>query len=481
MLDMAVVGGRVVVDDRVEDGLSIGIAGGRIASIARGGYLPSARETIDATGLHVLPGLIDPHTHPGNLRPFEEDVRLVTRSAAAGGFTTTLGTVKSTRLGGAFQAVAEPADVVSYLERFALAREIVEREAHVDVGLSFTIVTDRQAAEVPEYARRLGVRSFKFHPAGSPTPWHGRIGAPLAADDGTLYLALEGVASTGSLAMVHAENRQIARVLLERHRAGARADLGTWERTSPGTAEGSEITWLAYLCRQLGCAMYVAHLNSRAGLDAVRAARAAGTRIVAETCPQYLIHTFSEDPGNVLLKHTPPLRSPEDAEALWAALADGEIQCVGTDHVPNRLEEKRAGGDLWRALSGSIEIETVLPLLLHFGVRARRMTVAHLARVLSGNAARAFGLSPRKGALAVGADADLTLVDLERTRTVTLAEMESRHETDYCTYEGWSLTGWPVLALARGRIVARDGAAVGDAGGRYLDRSAATLEVPGRS
>jgi dihydropyrimidinase len=120
-----------------------------------------------------------------------------------------------------------------------------------------------------------------------------------------------------------------------------------------------------------------------------------------------------------------------------------------------------------------VEIETMLPLLLHHGVRAGRITLSRLVEVTAANAARAFGLAPRKGALAVGADADMILVDLECTRTVQLSRMESRHETDYCTYEGQALTGWPILTLSHGRVVARDGCAVDAPGGRYLDRASA--------
>jgi dihydropyrimidinase len=124
-------------------------------------------------------------------------------------------------------------------------------------------------------------------------------------------------------------------VLVARARATGGQDLATWNAGSPSILEASEIRKLAYFCRVLGCPLYVVHLNSRQGLDAVRQARAEGTRIIAETCPQYLVHSFAEEPDNVLLKHTPPLRSPADSQALWAALAAGEIQCIGTDHIPN--------------------------------------------------------------------------------------------------------------------------------------------------
>lgn len=471
MLDLVVSNGKVVTPDEILSDVDIGVAGGRVALIGPRRTLPEATRTIDVGGRYVLPGLIDPHTHPGNLRAFEDDIRSTSRSAAAGGVTTIFGTVKSTRLAPPFRSLTRPSDVVSFFNVFAAARESIERASVVDVGLSFMIATDEQAGEVPRYAQELGVRSFKFHPATVPGRWHRRIGHPVAADDGTIYLALEGVARAGALAMVHAENGQIARVLRARLQAAHAQGLRAWNDGSPDTGEASEILRMAFLCRAAGCRLYVAHITSRKGLDAVREARASGARVIVETCPQYLLHSIEDDPEKVLLKYSPPLRSSEDRDHLWKAVVDGEIQCIGSDHVPNRSRLKRGEGDIWSAISGSTGTETMLAAILTEGVHRRRIDMPRVARLLSTEAALAFGVHPRKGTITVGSDADLTVVDLDVERTVRIADLRSRAETDWSPLEGRVLKGWPVWTIRAGQVIAGDPSSQEISSGRYLSRS----------
>jgi dihydroorotase-like cyclic amidohydrolase len=468
-MDLIVSHGRVVTPEAVLEDHDVGVAGGKIVAVGPTGTLPAAARTIDAQRRYVLPGLIDPHTHPGNFRPFELDVRSTSRSAAAGGITTVFGTVKATRLARPFHAIARPADVVSYSKVFDAGRASVERESLVDMGFSFTIATLEQAKEVPHYASELGVRSFKFHPAAHLGPWHRKIGVPLAADDGTIFTALEGVARVGGLAMVHAENGQISNVLRTRMQAEGRTGLLAWNDASPDFIEASEIRWMAYFCRIVGCPLYIAHLTSKRALDAVREARSLGVTVIVETCPQWLLHTADDDPDNVLLKYTPPLRRPEDRDELWRALASGEIQCVGTDHVPNSLAVKR-GTDFWNALVGSAGTETMLPALMSEGVHRGRIDIRRLAQVLSTTTARAFGVYPRKGLIAPGSDADLTIVDADLERVVRIAELVSRAETDWSPLEGRTLRGWPVLTIRAGEVIAKDGKALRAKPGKYLLR-----------
>lgn len=469
MLDVVVSRGRVVLDAGVVTDVDVGIADGRIVAIGATGRLPAAAQTIDAAGRYVLPGLIDPHTHPGNWQPFEEDIRTTGRSAAAGGITTLFATVKSVRLGGPFSTEALPEDVGSFFDVFAGIPEAISRSSPVDVGLSFMIMTDQQAIEVPRYAAELGVRSFKFHPSTSLGPWHRKIGFPVAADDGTIFLALQGIARSGSLAMVHAENGQLGRALKRRLEEAGRSGLLAWAEGAPDAGEATEIRNMAFFCRTLGCRLYVAHLSSRLGLDAVREARAAGTDVIAETGPQWLLHVADEDPDNVLLKYLPPVRHREDRAALWAAVGSGEIECLGSDHVPNRLEAKRGAG-FWSAVVGGAGTETMLPVLMEEGVHRRGLNIVRVAELMSSGPARAFGVYPRKGSLSVGADADVTIVDADLERVVRVDELESRAETDWSPLEGRVLRGWPVVTIRRGEVIARDGHAVADARGRYLAR-----------
>ena len=472
MLDLVVSQGRVVLSDGIVGSVDVGIADGRVAVITAAGTLSGAARTIDARGHYVLPGLIDPHTHPGNWRPFEDDIRSTGRSAAAGGITTLFATVKSARLGGPFSEDALPADVGSFIETFAGVPEMIERSSPVDIGLSFMIMTDAQAEEVERYASDLGVRSFKLHPSTSLGPWHRRIGFPIAADDGTVFLAVEGIARSRSLAMVHAENGQLARPLKHRLERSQHNDLVAWAEGTPDFGEAAEIEFVAHLCRVVDCPLYVAHVSSKRAIDAIREARALGTEIIAETGPQWLLHTAEEDPENLLLKYLPPVRHAEDRDALWEAVASGEIQCLGSDHVPNWLGAKRGKG-FWSAVVGGAGTETMLSVLMHEGVHRRGIPITRVAELMSTGPARAFGVYPRKGCLSPGADGDLTIVDPDLERVVRISELESRGETDWSPLEGRTLRGWPVATIRRGELIARDGATITERGGTYLSRSAA--------
>lgn len=461
-LDLVVAGGQVVTPEGVHTA-DVRIAGGRIAALGGPGCLAGA-EVLDARGLHVFPGVIDPHTHPGNLRPFEQDIAEETRAAAAGGITAILGTVKCTRMGQPFREVTTPEDVCSYHDVFPAARAAVEASAHVDVGFSYVVMDERHAREIPEYAKRHGVRSFKFFVGNrGPAPWSGRVGMPVLGDDGVHYLGFRAAAAAGALAMVHAENQQVARAL-HGDVAGETADLVAWARHSPGWLEAEAVHRAACFAAESGARLYVVHLTSGAGAAAVARARAGQPgRVLGETCPQYLV-LHDRHPAGLLAKCAPPVHGREDNEALWRGLADGTIDCVGTDHIHQARARKVFEGDVWRTNAGVPGHETLLPLLFS----AERLSLPRVAAVTSANAARAFGLWPRKGAVAVGFDADLTLVDLGRRRVVRAAELET--SADFTPYEGMALRGWPVLALLRGGVIMRDGRPTGAPAGQYLWR-----------
>ena len=463
-VDLVVAGGTVVTPEGVY-AADIGVMGERIVAIAAPGELAGA-EVIDARGLHVFPGLIDPHTHPGNYVSFEQDMAEETRAAAAGGITAILGTVKCTRLGQPFREITTPDDVCSYHDVFPLARKAMDELAHVDVGLSYVIMDARHAREIPEYAEQHGVRSFKFFPGNAgPGPWSGRVGMPVFGDDGVAFLGFRETARIGALAMIHAENQQVARAL-QPELARESADLLAWSRHSPGWAEAEVVARAAIFAAQAGARLYPVHLTSAAAAAAVARAKAERPgQVIGETCPQYLV-LHDRHPAGLLAKFHPPVHDREDNEALWRALADGTIDCVGTDHIPQPRAQKVVEGDVWRSVAGASGHETLLPLLLSSG----RLSLPRVAAVTSANAARAFGLWPRKGAIAVGVDADLALVDLARRRVVRAADFVT--SADFTPYEGMELSGWPVTTILRGRAIMRDGQPVGSPSGRYLWRDA---------
>ncbi len=463
-LDLVVAGGTVVDAEGVYAS-DIAVRAGRIVGVAAPGTLQGT-EVVDARGLHVFPGVIDPHTHPGNYRPFGQDIAEETRAAAAGGITTILGTVKCTRLGQPFREITTAEDVCSYHDVFPLARKAMDELAHVDVGLSYVIMDARHAREIPEYAEQHGVRSFKFFPGNAgPGPWSGRVGMPVFADDGVQFLGFREAARVGALAMIHAENQQVARAL-QAELAAWSSDLRAWALHSPGWAEAEPATRAAFFAACTGARLYVVHLTSAEGVAAV--ARASAERpgqVFGETCPQYLV-LHDRYPAGVLAKFHPPVHGLEDNDALWRGLVDGTIACVGTDHIPQPRAEKVVEGDIWRSRPGAAGHETLLPLLLSAG----RLSLPRVAAVASATAARIFGLWPRKGAIAPGFDADLTLVDLARRRVVRASDFVT--SADFTPYEGMDLSGWPVMTILRGRVIMKDGRPVGPPTGRYLERGA---------
>lgn len=292
---------------------------------------------------------------------------------------------------------------------------------------------------------------------------------PVVVDEGTIFLGLRQVAAVGGLAMIHAENRQAGRILHEELKASGRGDLAAWEAGSPDLLEASEIRKAAYLCRHLGCPLYVVHLTSKLGLRTIQALRGEGTTIWAETCTHYLVfHKGMTGPRSLLLKASPPIRSIEDQEALWGALADGSMDCLGSDHAAGFLNEKTGDGDIWSAYPGMPGIELMLPVLLSEGVLKGRITLPRLAELCATNPARAFGLFPAKGAIQVGADADLVIVDLAKKQRVRL---EALHQaSDFSPYEGMELQGWPVLTMLRGQVILKEGMVIRAGLGDYLSR-----------
>jgi dihydropyrimidinase len=466
-LDLSVVGGTLV-SPHATTVADVGIRGEEVAVIAAPGMLPPARNVIDASGCFVLPGLVDPHTHLGNTRPLAEDVASETRSAALGGVTTVMSTVPVTRLADPTAGPESPGDT-SYLDAFPLGRRAVEQYAHVDVGFSFMIMTRRHATEIAACVRECGVTSFKFFTTfPSTTAFGSRVGMPHFPDEGTVFVGLRACADSDALAMVHAENGLVIEAVGADLTAG-HSGLEAAAARYPGHFEASEIRQFAELARITGAHAYPVHLSSLEGMAAADEAIALGTRLTAETCVQYLTLDLERHAGRgPLTFFHPPIRHREHAEALWAAVADGRIQTIGSDHVSNVREIKMPDGGIESSTPGSPGVATMLPLLWTHGVRAGRITPSRLVELTAEAPARAFGLYPRKGVVRPGADADLVIVDPARPRVVDSSSLRSW--SDFSAYEGMELYGWPTATVLRGRVVAENGAPVGQPGGRYLAR-----------
>lgn len=445
--DVLVRGGKVVLPGHGVQEADIAIEGEQIAALLAPGAA-EARAVVDARGLHVLPGVIDSHTHWGYRGDFAIQCASDSRAAAIGGVTTAL-LLHRVPAGG-----------------FAEVKRLAETHSTIDFIVSPAIVDQATADHVEELIERWGCPSFKFYLAYRRLP-----GAPPgddwnALDDGLMLDVLERMAQwDGTLACVHAENADINNRGIARVKRTGQDGLAAWEAANPAISEVEGIRRAALYAARTRMPMYVVHLSGAEAVGALERARRDWPHLHGETCPHYLFHNVESSPATV--KFSPPVRRRADNEALWNALATGTLDCVGSDNAPTLSSAKQ--GTVWDIVRGGPGAGVLLPLVLSEGVNKGRLTLPRAVEVTSTNAARIFGLYPRKGAIQVGSDADLTLVDLRLEKTVTRELFDTW--SDYNLYTGVRLTGWPTMTILRGRIIVRDGVVSGaPRAGRFVPR-----------
>ncbi|HEX3689742.1 MAG TPA: amidohydrolase family protein, partial [Solirubrobacteraceae bacterium] len=340
---------------------------------------------------------------------------------------------------------------------------VMETDGVIDFGFHFCIVTRDQLAAVPSYTRDLGVSSFKFF-----MNFRGDEGKYLGLpgnDDGFLFDLMRAAADAGGMVDPHGENIEIIWNLRAQPAPDDLSPLGIWNHTRPDFAESEAQQRAAFLASVTGASMYAVHVTNAQTLDVLTRQRDRYPNIFLETCPHYLTHDIDSELGPVA-KVNPPLRTAADREALWGAIARGDINVIGSDHVPRHRSAKV--DDIWKASAGFPGLQTLLPVLLSEGHQRRGIPLARLVAAVTSTPARTFGLWPRKGAIAIGADADFALVDLDARHTVRAAEQHSGAE--YTIYEGWELTGAVEHTVVRGRFVVRDREVVADGGGGRFQR-----------
>ena len=449
-LDLVIANGTLVTAEATA-AADLGIAGGRIAAIGAG--LRGA-ETIDARGLLVLPGAVDEHVHlqmPVGEFCSSDDFATGTVAAAHGGTTTVLDFV-------------EPRPDKPLVDALLARRAEAEGKAAIDYGLHMTLsrADDETLAQVPDCIA-AGAASYKLYMA-----YDG-----LRLDDGGLLRALALLGECGGRALVHAENHHAIAYLVARALAEGRIGPENHPATRPDVMEAEAVHRLLALARVDGTPVVVAHLSCALGLEEVRAARARGQAVWVETCPQYLLldEGLYRQPGFEAAKvvMAPPPRTAADRAALWAGLRAGEIDTVATDHCPFFFATQKTRGrdDFSRIPGGAPGIETRLALLYSHGVRPGHLSPSRWVEACCTAPARRFGLAPRKGTLAIGADADVVLFDPEKP--VVLSQQSLHQNVDYTPYEGWEVRGYPVTVLSRGEVIVRDGQFLGRPGrGRFL-------------
>jgi dihydropyrimidinase len=449
LADLVIVNGTVVTPDGTV-AVDVAITDGRIEHIGPG-LAANGGDVIDATGLLVLPGVIDAHTHlrlPDAERPhrFRQDA-----DAAAAGGTTTVMTFNNPGTGISDDAARS---LLRGLQEF---RRRTEGQSAVDYGLC-AVVSGQQDDPIGELPALIeaGVPTFKAF-----------MVYDFRLADADLDRALRTAAKHGGMLQVHCEEPAIIDPLVADALRRGETACRFHASTRPSRAEGLATRKAIEMARRAMAPLYVVHLSCAEALEAVAEAKARGEPVYAETCPHYLTFTDAlyADPNEAeVIKRviSPPLRTAADVEELWAGLRDGIRDVVGSDHVPDRLDTEKAvpAPPFPEISNGGPGAETLLSVVFSEGVARGRISVERLSEVLAATPARLFGL-PSKGVIEVGRDADLVLWEPGARRTIRQAELH--HTSDYTPYEGMEVSGAPVRVLVRG-------ANPEAGGGRFIER-----------
>ncbi|MGY6633040.1 MAG: dihydropyrimidinase [Alkalilacustris sp.] len=443
MHDLVIHGARVVTGDSVAE-MDIGVRDGRIATLGVG--LEGARIE-DAGGLIALPGGIDSHVHisqpSGPGIEMADDFASATAAAACGGNTTVLPFC----LPEADQSLRAAMD--AYLAR-------AEGRCHVDIGVHLIVHrTDAQTLgqDLPALLE-AGHTSFKVF-----MTYQG-----LALSDRQILEVMAVARRHGAMVMVHAENEDAIEFLRDEAERHGRTTPLHHATTRPVPVEREAVHRAITLAEIAGVPLTIVHVSNGAALEEIRRARARGARVFAETCPQYLTLTANDldRSGFEGAKYvcSPPPRNAAEQAACWAGLERGDFELFSSDHCPFRFADP-AGKDApgarasFRNIPNGIPgVETRLPILFSEGVVTGRISLPQFARLTATNHARLYGLTT-KGAIRVGADADIALWDPTARRTIRQADLH--HGADYTPWEGFEITGWPVATFLRGMVVMRDG------------------------
>jgi dihydropyrimidinase len=432
MLDLKIINGTLVIPGTGEVRAAVGVKDGKIAVIGAEEKLEDATRTVDASGKYVMPGVIDPHVHLGIFTgDFGYECENETRAALAGGVTTI----------GVFMGGDQ-----SYLPALPALMETVDSRSSTDLFFHLSMFTPEQLDEIPQYVDQ-GITSFKFYMCGVKGVF------PNVSDefmlDGLKRLKALGGHLTGC---VHCEDQAQVdeaadKLAAEKPEGGTLCD---WAEAGPACAEEDAVVRACRMSAEAQQRLYLVHMSSELGVKAAKANRP--PTVYVETTSPYLSLTKNDKSG-LMAKMLPPIKDESDREALWDAVKDGTINSIGTDNVSLNAETKGADKGMLDAMPGYPVLQTHLPVLLHEGVNTRGVPLEKIVELTSKGPAEIFGVYPQKGTIAVGSDADLVVVDLEKEQTVDSSKIYSF--ADFSLYEGRTLKGWPVMTVT---IVVEPGA-----------------------
>lgn len=458
--DRVVKGGNVVTPGGEFTG-DIGIVGEKIAAL--GNDLDTAgADVIDAAGHHVIPGVLDVHVHlelPFCGTVSADDYLSGTRAGARGGVTTVIDFAIPSAEG----SLSEAAD--TWMKK-AEGKSLIDYTFHICIT-RYNEHKDQIAGMV-----KRGFTTFKEFMIYESEGWQ--------SDDRALFGTLEQMKQHGTMLLVHAESSRVLDELIARHHTPElmkQHGAVLHAITRPNFIEAEAIQRVVQWSEATGGQLYIVHMSTAEGADIIRAAQNRGVPVVAETCVQYLVlddSVFAGKDGH-LYACCPQLKKPADSARLWRGLNTGEVSVISTDTCTFTREQKAMWeGDWTRIPMGMPGLETLMPVTYTKGVLEGRITLPQMCAKLSTNPAKIMGLAPRKGSIAIGADADLAIIHPTRTHRVDPSTMETN--ADWSPYDGWELAGFSRTTLSRGEVIVDDYKVVGKAGrGQWLPRTSAGL------
>ena len=449
MIDTLITGAQVMTPEGLKQ-LDVAIKDGKIDSLLAPGSNTKATQTINATGQHLLPGAIDIHFHV-RAPAYEQrgTVASETRAAAAGGVTTLFE-----------MPISKPCCATP--EVFKNRKTLFNQDAYVDFALYGA--PGMLNADYIHGMTQEGAIGFKIFMTKAPKGRDDEFIGLCLPDEGELYEALNLVKETGLVTVVHAESNPLLEYFSGKLLLTGRNDALTHGESRPPVVEAVAIAKLLMMNESVGAKLHVAHVTCRQAVLALQKFQSSQD-VTGETCPQYLLFTEQAlaDYGSYA-KINPPLRTPDDQQALWDALKDGTLMAVTTDHSPFAVEEKeRAKEDIWAAPPGAPGIEELVPGMLD-AVANGKLTLEAAVDLMSTNGAKRFGIYPQKGAIQAGSDADVILVDLNQQTHIDKNKLFTKAKQCDYLYDGMTFQGKVLSTIVRGKTVFHDGEISGERG-----------------
>ncbi|MFP4200656.1 MAG: allantoinase AllB [Clostridia bacterium] len=447
--DLLIRGGRVVTGEGSHL-IDLVIAGERISAWSAPGEIAEGevRKVMDVSGMHVLPGIVDPHVHfnePG--KDEREDFATGSAAAAAGGVTTVVEMPNS----------IPPCNSAEILKRRV---ELANEKMMVDFAFYGAAGRDN-LEDIADLAEGgvIGYKTFLTEPSAERAAEFKGLSAVGPAQ---IWDVFRAVSHTGLVSAVHAESGRMLRKFQQELQDDGRTDFMSFAESRPEIVELEATLSVLELARATGCRVQICHVSSPRAVELASMYREEGVPVTVETCPHYL--TFDEESLRELGPHAkiaPPLRTAAHVQGMWDLLLSGDIDVLGSDHAPYLASEKEAGmEDIFRAASGVAGIELLLPLMLTH-VCQGRLGLEDLSLLMAENPARIFGLYPKKGSLAPGCDADLVVVDMDAEWEVDSQRLLTKGRAAARLFDGMQLRGKPVATIVRGRPVMEEGEIVG--------------------